>query len=114
MKLNLGFKFNTKHYLLDNSKESEGMYTNIEIRYNPIKYLHLGIKYSLLSTDYQSTDGDYTCNRASPWYEQRIIPNINFRMRYRIENRDYKIETLQRSDSFKYPFSATVKIDLNK
>ena len=114
MKLNLGFKFNTKHYLLDNTKDLEGMYPNIELRYNPIKYLHFGVKYSFLSTDYLYSDGDYIGNRASLWYEQRIVPQINFRVRYRIENRDYKIETSQRSDSFKHSFSATVKIDLNR
>lgn len=114
MKLNLGFKFGTKHYLLDTTKDLEGLYPNIEFRYNPIKYLHLGFRYGLMSTTYLRNDGDYVGNRGSLWYEQRIVPQVNFRMRYRIENRDYRVETSQRKDSFKHSFAATIKIDLNK
>jgi len=114
MKLNLGVKFGTKHYLLDTTKDLEGLYPNIELRYNPIKYMHLGVRYGFLSTTYLDNDGDYAGNRGSLWYEQRIVPQVNFRMRYRIENRDYQVETSQRKDSFKHSFSATVKIDLNK
>ena len=114
MKLNLGFKWNTKNYVFGNSKNFEALLPGAEIRYNPIKYLHLGLKYSFISADYIHGDGDYTGNRGSIWYEQRLIPQINLRVRYRIENRDYKIETSQRQDSFKHSFAATMKIDLNK
>lgn len=114
LKVNLGFRWNYRNYLLGDSKDLEGMAPRLEVRYTPIKYLHVGFNYSLFQYNYIANDGDYIGNRANVWYEQRIIPQINFRMRYRIENRDYAVGTALRSDSFKHSFAATVKIDLNR
>lgn len=112
--LDVGFRYTTRDFISDNTKRLEGLSPGLELRFTPIKYLHLGLNYNVFKENYFGAPSDYLGNRFNVWYEHRIIPQINLRLRYHIENRDFANNSPQRQDSFKHSFSATMKIDLNK
>jgi hypothetical protein len=112
--MDIGFRYTTRDFLNSGTKDLEGMSPGLELRFTPVKLLHLGFNYNLFRENYLGSPGDYLGNRFNIWYEHRIIPQVNIRLRYRIKNRDFDNNSPQRSDSFKHSFAATVKIDLNK
>lgn len=114
LNLDLGFKWESRDYTKDGSRNIEGFAPLLELGFSPKKLLHFGLDYSLLRKNALSYDGDYFGNRFNLWYEHRIIPQMDLRLRYHIENRDYDANSAKYSDSYKHSFMATVKIDLNK
>lgn len=112
--LGLGFKWETRTYTKDGSRDIEGFSPLLNLGFSPKKLFHLGLDYNLLRKNALSYDGDYFGNRFNIWYEQRIIPQMDIRLRYHFENRDYDANSAKYSDSYKHSLMATVKIDLNK
>jgi hypothetical protein len=112
--LDLGFKWVSREYRFDGSKNLEGMSPFLEVTYSPVKLLHFGANYNLVRENYLGGPSDYFGNRFNLWYEHRIIPLVNLRLKYHFENRDFDSNSSQRVDAFRHSISATVKIDLNK
>jgi hypothetical protein len=114
--LDCGFRYTTRQYEFADVKDIEGLSPRLEVRYSPIRLMHLGANYSLVRENYINRErGDNWGNRVNVWYEQRIVPPVNLRLRGRIENRNFDVDPDARTkDSFKYSFAATLRIDLNK
>lgn len=116
LKMELSFKYIKKTYDFASEKSIEGLSPFIEIRYSPVKFMHIGGNYNIIHENYINKErGDNIRNRINLWFEDRIIPKMNLRLRYRLENRDFIINPDKKTkDSFKHSFAATLKIDLNK
>jgi hypothetical protein len=75
--LDCGFRYTTREYQYANVKDIEGLSPRMEIRYSPIKLMHLGANYSLVRENYINRErGDNWGNRVNVWYDHRSISGL--------------------------------------
>ncbi len=112
--MDFGFNFADRNFPQADLKNNHAYAPMLGISFDPTKKIKLGLTYNFIAQDYDIVLGNYLGNRGALVYEHKIIPEVNLRLKYKIENRNFEVTSAQRQDSFKQSFSATVKIDLNK
>lgn len=110
----LGLNYKRMDFSTRDNFDNKQFSPEVEVKYKPRKNTLFGVKYVFQNTRYTDTSKDWSGNRVLIYWQQQIFDNkLRFRIRYRGENRDYRQETKQRQDSFKYSISATAIIDFN-